>query len=105
MRWAREADMRGGTAGMPASMNEFTGHTRRARERYNSPQQKKFRDVLRDVAADAFVQERQARDAEVDLHRELAGELIDIGYRALVCTQIAVGRRMQWPGSTVFAPN
>jgi hypothetical protein len=39
--------------------------------------------VLRDVAADTFVQERQARDAEIELHRALAGELIDIGYRAL----------------------
>jgi hypothetical protein len=39
--------------------------------------------VLRDVARDDFVRERQTRDDEIRLHRELAEELIDIGYRAL----------------------
>ena len=42
-----------------------------------------FNASLRDVARDDFVQERQARDDEVRLHRELAEELVDIGYRAL----------------------
>jgi hypothetical protein len=82
MRWARMADESGGT-GLPSSMSEFTGHTDRDRERRQSSQQKAFRRVLRDVAADTFVQERQSRDDEIKLHRELAEELIDIGYRAL----------------------
>jgi hypothetical protein len=59
---------------MPTSMRGMTGDTTRDRERRNSKQQQAFRRVLRDVAADTFVQERQARDAEIDLHRELAGE-------------------------------
>jgi hypothetical protein len=59
------------------------GDTARARESYGSKQQQDFRRVLRDVARDEFVQERQARDDEIKLHRELAEELIDIGYRAL----------------------
>ena len=61
----------------------MTGHTERDREDRQSKQQQDFRRVLRDVARDDFVQERQARDDEVQLHRELAEELIDIGYRAL----------------------
>ena len=78
MQWAREVDTRNGVSPY-ASLRQMTGATERRREHYNSPQQKKYRDVLREVAADTFVQERQARDAEIDLHRELAGELIDIG--------------------------
>lgn len=80
MRWAREH-----LDGRPvqASMHQMTGGTERRREDRQSKQQQDFRRVLRDVAADTFVQERQARDAEIDLHRELAEELIDIGYRAL----------------------
>ena len=57
----------------------MSGATERDRERRQSSQQRAFRRVLRDVAADTFVQERQARDAEIELHRALAGELIDIG--------------------------
>jgi hypothetical protein len=85
MRWAREHDqMRGGAAHLPhTSMRQFTGHTKRDRERYGSTQQQQFRRVLRDVARDDFVQERQAREDEIKLHRELAEELVDIGYRAL----------------------
>ena len=59
------------------------GDTERRREDRQSKQQQEFRRVLRDVARDDFIQERQARDQEVDLHRELAQDLIDAGYRAL----------------------
>lgn len=85
MRWAREHDqMRAGGAQMPyASLREFRGATERDREHRQSTQQQQFRRVLRDVARDEFVQERQARDDEIKLHRELAEELVDIGYRAL----------------------
>jgi hypothetical protein len=83
MRWAREHN-RVGDSEMPyRSLREMTGHTERAREQRQSTQQQAFQRVLRDVARDDFVQERQARDEEVRLHRELAEELVDLGYRAL----------------------
>jgi hypothetical protein len=82
MRWAREFDQkRRGPA--YSSLSEMTGGTERRREDRQSTQQQAFRRVLRDVARDDFVQERQARDDEVRLHRELAEELVDLGYRAL----------------------
>lgn len=84
MRWAREHQMRRGSADLPyRSMHEMTGGTERRREDRQSKTQQDFRRVLRDVARDDFVQERQARDDEIQLHRELAEELVDIGYRAL----------------------
>jgi hypothetical protein len=64
-------------------MREMRGDTERLREERRSSQYQAFRRVLRDVARDEFVQERQARDDEVKLHRDLAEELIDLGYRAL----------------------
>jgi len=86
MRWARvHSDFeRGAFKGRPPlTMREFSGDTERDREHRQSTQQQQFRRVLRDVARDDFVQERQARDDEVRLHRDLAEELVDIGYRAL----------------------
>ena len=35
------------------------------------------------MARDDFVQEKQSREDETKLHRDLADELIDIGYKAL----------------------
>jgi Cft2 family RNA processing exonuclease len=52
MRWAREKQMRGPAAQMPASIREFTGHTGRRREERQSKQQRAFRQVLREVARD-----------------------------------------------------
>lgn len=86
MKWAREHDdfARGTREVPPAkSLSEMRGDTERAREQRQSKQQQAFRRVLRDVARDEFVQERQARDDEIRLHRELAEELVDLGYRAL----------------------
>jgi Protein of unknown function (DUF3102) len=83
MRWAREEQIRGGAAHMPNSIREFSGHTEREREQRQSKTEQDFRRVLRDVARDDFVQERQALKDEIQLHRELAEELVDIGYRAL----------------------
>jgi hypothetical protein len=84
MRWARlHAEIGTRPSDLPASLFEMKGGTERRREDRQSKQQQDFRRVLRDVARDDFVQERQARDQEVDLHRELAEELIDLGYRAL----------------------
>jgi hypothetical protein len=39
--------------------------------------------AARELDAELFAQERQTHDAEVRLHRELAMELVDLGYRAL----------------------
>jgi hypothetical protein len=85
MQWARkDNDFRHGVSGTPpTSIRQMTGQTEREREDRQSKQQQDFRRVLRDVARDDFVQERQTRDDEIKLHRELAEELVDIGYRAL----------------------
>lgn len=86
MRWARQHhEQLDSPAIQPtySSLRQMTGGTERRREDRQSSQQQAFRRVLRDVARDDFVQERQARDQEVRLHRELAEELIDLGYRAL----------------------
>ena len=84
MRWARERDQkRTGGAQVSSSLREMRGGTEREREHRGSKQQQAFRRVLRDVASEAFVQDRQAKEDEVKLHRDLAEELVDIGYRAL----------------------
>jgi len=85
MQWARHTkQMRAADAQVPyPSLRGVTGHTERERGHRQSSQQQAFRRVLRDVARDDFVQERQTRDDEIKLHRDLADELIDIGYRAL----------------------
>jgi Protein of unknown function (DUF3102) len=85
MQWARHREQIGrGSAEMEyASIHQMTGGTERRREERQSKQQRDFRRILRDLPRDTFVQERQARDDEVKLHRDLAEELIDIGYRAL----------------------
>ena len=80
MAWAR-AQMSGGAG--HSSMREFTGHTERDRERRQSTQQEAFRKMMREMPRDEFAKERQAREDEVQLHRDLAEELIDAGYRAL----------------------
>jgi hypothetical protein len=85
MKWAREHDhfARGEREVAYRSLREMRGDTERSREDRQSTQQQAFRRVLRDVARDDFVQERQTRDDEIKLHRELAEELVDLGYRAL----------------------
>lgn len=87
MRWAREYDKDDfASAGrdLPyASMREMRGATESDRERRHSTQHQAFKRVLRDLPRDEFIQERQSRDNEVKLHRDLAEELIDAGYRAL----------------------
>ena len=61
----------------------MSGGTERQREERQSKQQQEFRRVLRDVARDEFVQEKQDRKDELTLHQDLAVELVEIGYRAL----------------------
>jgi hypothetical protein len=56
---------------------------RPVREQVQGTAWKRVTAAARDLDADLFAQERQNRDDEVRLHRELAVELIDIGYKAL----------------------
>jgi Protein of unknown function (DUF3102) len=85
MQWARHREeIRTGDSKVEYdSMRHMRGAREQQREDRGSVQQQAFRRVLRDVARDTFVQERQTRDDEIKLHRDLAEELIDIGYRAL----------------------
>jgi hypothetical protein len=86
MQWAKHAEqIRSGTAQTKPfnSLSEMRGDTDRAREHRQSKQHQDFRRIMRDMARDDFVQERQARDDEVQLHRKLAVELIDAGYHSL----------------------
>jgi len=85
MRMARNArDFGSGASEVSyTSIRQMTGRTDRDREYRQSSQQQAFRKVLRDVARDTFVQERQTHDEEIKLHRKTAEELIDLGYRAL----------------------
>lgn len=85
MRWARAHEDNGrATPEAPyASLSQMRGDTERERKERQSKQNQKFRRLLHDVARDDFVQERQSRDNEIKLHRDLAEELVDLGYRAL----------------------
>jgi hypothetical protein len=84
MQWAElHNEKRPEGSQMPSSMSIMRGDTERAREDRQSKQQQDFRRTLRDIAREEFVQERQTRDDEIKLHRELAEELVDLGYRAL----------------------
>lgn len=86
MRWAREHRPNLDTGSIQAryaSLHEMRGGTARDREERQSKQQQQFRRAIRDVARDDFVQERTTIDHEIGLHRELAEELVDLGYRAL----------------------
>lgn len=87
MMWARkhnESNFASTASEVPyKSLREMTGNTERRREENQSAQQQAFKRVLRDLDREEFVQQRQARDDEVKLHRDLAEELIDAGYRAL----------------------
>ena len=81
MRWARMHNGPPRSEVPPASLYEMRGGT--ARDREHRDAERGFRKVLREVARDDFAQERQAHDEEIRLHRELAEELVDLGYRAL----------------------
>lgn len=83
MRYARlRADQKntGGTV-LPASLTEMRGQTARVRKQRQGEQA--FRAVLKDVEPDFYAQEQETRADEVRLHRELALELVDIGFKAL----------------------
>jgi hypothetical protein len=66
---------------VPKSINEATGE--RERKRKKRAAWKPFFKAAREVNQETFAQQKQPRDEEVRLHRELAQELIDLGFRAL----------------------
>lgn len=78
---ARNAENGGGAADLPNSLDEMTGHT--ARRRKQSKADRKFKSLLSEVEPDLYAQEKQTRADEVQLHRDIALELIDIGFKAL----------------------
>ena len=67
------------------SLLELTGETTRRRENRHQRRKvtKPLREAMENVDVDAVSQHRQTRQDEIELHRELALELIDIGYKAL----------------------
>jgi hypothetical protein len=85
MRLARirteNAENRRGPAVLPRSLSEMEGETVRARERRKRDHS--YQSVLRDLETDLYAQEQQTRTDEVRLHREIALELIDVGFKAL----------------------
>lgn len=66
---------------LPRSLREMDGTTARAREQRKREQS--YKSVLRDLETDLYAQEQQTRADEVKLHRDMAFELIDIGFKAL----------------------
>jgi hypothetical protein len=85
MRLARlraENDHNGsGAAGLPRSLREMEGETERDRQRRK--RDRTYQSVLRDLETDLYAQEQQTRTDEVKLHRDIALELIDVGFKAL----------------------
>jgi hypothetical protein len=57
------------------------GVTSHQRERRHS--ERAYKSVLRELETDLYAQEQQTRADEVKLHREIALELIDVGFKAL----------------------
>lgn len=74
-----KAEARAGRA--PQSLNESRGGA--ARDRKERTAWQPLLKATRDVDVEAVGQHRQSRADEIRLHRELALELIDIGYKAL----------------------
>lgn len=66
--------------GETGSLLSLTGETEQRRENHSS---RWAREATADVDVEAVAQVRQSRKDEIGLHRELALELIDIGWKAL----------------------
>lgn len=66
------------------TLKEISGNaTRGKKKKRRQKRERDFIDELTAVDVDRATQERRAEKDEVNLHRDLAVELIDIGYRAL----------------------
>lgn len=82
MRYARlRAKSVSSPAALPSSLREMEGTTARRREQRHA--ERKYQSVLRDLETDLYAQEQQTRADEVQLHRDIALELIDVGFKAL----------------------
>jgi hypothetical protein len=83
MQLARIADFQESDPGgsVPRSLREMKGDT--ARDRTTRDIWRPLFDATRDVDVEELAQEKQSRRDEVALHRDLAQELIDIGFKAL----------------------
>lgn len=84
MKLARlRADIENGrvAAVLPKSLSEMDGDTTRARSRRK--RDREYQSVIQDLETDFYSQEERTRDDEIRLRRELALELVDIGYKAL----------------------
>ena len=78
---AENAEKGSGGSDLPRSLSEMRGKTEWERRQRKSDQA--FKSVLRDLETDLYAQEQQSRADEVRLHREMALELIDVGFKAL----------------------
>jgi hypothetical protein len=78
---AEQAENRNAVPIFPSSLREMTGASTRDRKRKKGD--RAFQSVLRDLETDLYAQEQQTRESEVKLHREMALELIDVGFKAL----------------------
>jgi hypothetical protein len=84
MRYAvlyQDAQNGRGTPVLPESLSAMRGDTERRRQQRAHEQP--FRAVLEELDTDLFAQEKQTRDEEIRLHRDLAIELVDLGFKAL----------------------
>jgi Protein of unknown function (DUF3102) len=82
MRYARlRVENEAGGFGLPSSLTEMRGETKRAQKRRSA--ENSYKAILRDLEADLYAQEQQTRTDEVKLHRDIALELIDVGFKAL----------------------
>jgi hypothetical protein len=66
---------------LPSSLNEMRGETQRVKKQRTV--ENTYKAVLRDLETDLYAQEQQTRVDEVRLHRDMALELIDVGFKAL----------------------
>jgi hypothetical protein len=85
MRFARlraeNIENRRGATDLPRSLREMIGDTKRVQKHRKA--ESAYKAVLRDLETDLYTQEQQTRTDEVRLHREIALELIDVGFKAL----------------------
>jgi hypothetical protein len=66
---------------LPNSLRQMDGRTERSRKQRAA--ERAYKSVLRELETDEYAQERQRRKDEVQLHREIALQLIDVGWKAL----------------------
>lgn len=84
MRLARhrvEQQNNGAADVLPPSLAARSGQTER--QRAGRERAASYQSILREVEPDTYAQARQTRADEVQLHRDIALELIDIGWKAL----------------------